>query len=72
MHMHRSIDERIVHIWLIQNVYLTLVCFCFVVNANIRSIWNILPKAATTWLLPTYKLHAVFPCRKVVPHILAN
>lgn len=72
MHIHRSIDERIVHIWLIQNMYLTLVCFCFVVNANIRSIRNVLPKAATTWLLPTYKLHAVFPCRKVVPHILAN
>lgn len=41
-------------------------------SVNVRFIQNVLPKAATVWLLPTYRLPGVFPCRNVAPHILVN
>lgn len=43
-----------------------------VVLVKVRFVQNVLPKAATIWLLPTYKLPGVFPCRNVAPRIPVN
>lgn len=65
--------------YLSKSVCLTLCLGAFVVIfgvgvvlVKVMFVQNVLSKAATIWLLPTYRLPGAFPCHNVAPHTLVN